>query len=133
MRTMLNECQVCHVLLEGDWTVDSVADQIPWIARQSHLISEQALRFSELNPGTRITTEIDLQGITAMDESGRRILAIWLGHLGHRGFNPVVMHADAASFPCSDWQASPPADDDCACWQDTIYELTTPDTKETDR
>lgn len=112
MHTMLSECQVCRVSLEGDWTVNSVADRISWIARQSHRISEQALRFSELCPGVRIITEIDLHGITAFDESGRRMLAMWFGHLDHRGFNPVIRYADSVPFQDIDWKASPSADDD---------------------
>ncbi|GFE60456.1 hypothetical protein [Geobacter sp. AOG2] len=113
MQTTLSECQVCRVSLEGDWTVNAVADRIPWIARQSHLISEQALRFSETSPDTRIITEIDLHGITALDESGRRMLVMWLGHLDHRGFNPVIRHADAEYLQGIDWQFSSPVDEDC--------------------
>lgn len=106
MRAHRNEGKVCHVSLEGEWTVNSVADRIPWIARQSHLISEQALRFSEFCPGARITTEIDLWGITALDESGRRMLAMWLGHLDHRGFNPVIRPANRGSFRGVEWKST---------------------------
>ncbi|WP_168206033.1 hypothetical protein [Geobacter sp. FeAm09] len=112
MRANRNECKVCHVSLEGEWTVNSVAGRIPWIARQSQLISEQALRFSELCPGAGITTEIDLRGITALDESGRRMLVMWLGHLHHRGFNPVIRPADRGPFRDVDWKSPPPAADD---------------------
>lgn len=112
MRANRNECKVCHVSLEGEWTVNSVADWIPWIARQSHLISEQALRFSELYPGAGITTEIDLRGITALDESGRRMLAMWLGHLDHRGFNPVIRPAARGSFGDVGWKSAASVPDD---------------------
>lgn len=87
---------IYSVEVDGDWTVCSVAEHLQKIALQSLRISDRALHFIESNPEGRIVTEIDLNGITSIDDSGYSILALWLRHLEKHRFYPVVIHKDAA-------------------------------------
>jgi len=80
------------VQISGNWTVSTVTAHLQQAAQQSLRISECALHFAESNPGARITTEIDLSRIIAIDASGMRVLTLWLDHLEHQGFSPVVIN-----------------------------------------
>jgi ABC-type transporter Mla MlaB component len=82
------------VQVEGSWTIDTVTAHLQQAAQQSLKISECALHFAESNPGARIVTEIDLSRIIVVDASGMRVLTLWLDHLQHQGFNPVVINQD---------------------------------------
>jgi ABC-type transporter Mla MlaB component len=85
---------VYSVKVDGDWTVSEAKRLLQNIAMESLRISERALEFSERNPAVGLTTEIDLNGITAIDTSGVRILMLWRDHLERQGFNPVISHDD---------------------------------------
>jgi hypothetical protein len=95
MKNSWNDNGTYSVQVDGDWTICTVTDLLQKVAQQSHRISEQALRFAESNPEGRITTEIDLNNITTIDDSGYRILSLWLGHLKQQGFRPVIKHDNA--------------------------------------
>ena len=84
------------VQVDGDWTVSTISGHLQVIALQTFMISEQALHFVKGNPEGRIVTEIDLNGVTSIDDSGYSILAMWLRHLEKHRFYPVAIHDDAA-------------------------------------
>ena len=82
------------VQVEGEWTVCQAQQHLQDAALESLQISDRALHFSERNPTGSITTELDLNGITTLDDSGSRILLLWRDHLEKQGFNPVITHED---------------------------------------
>ena len=91
-----NDNGTYSVRLDGDWTVRTVAGHLQVIALQSLRISDRALHYVAVNPEGRIVTEIDLNGVSTIDDSGYCVLALWLRHLEKHRFHPVVIHQDAA-------------------------------------
>jgi len=94
MNSSWNENGTYEVHVDGAWTISTVTAHLQRAARESLKISECALHFAESNPGVQICTEIDLSRVTAIDASGMRVLTLWLDHLQHQGFNPVVINQD---------------------------------------
>lgn len=90
MKSNWNEKGIYSVQVEGAWTSSTVTAHLQLVALQSLKISECALYFAESSPDSRIVTEIDLSGITAIDGSGWRVLTLWFEHLQHQGFNPFI-------------------------------------------
>lgn len=94
MKSAWDDKGVYSLQVEGDWTVCEAKELLQDAALESLRISDRALHFSELNPTSSVTTELDLNGITAIDESGCRILLLWRDHLERQGFNPIIKHDD---------------------------------------
>ncbi len=94
MRSAWDDNGTYTVQLQGEWTVCQAQQHLQEAALESLRISDRALRYSESNPSGSITTELDLNGITTLDDSGSRILLLWRDHLEKQGFHPVIRHAD---------------------------------------
>ncbi|MEI6205966.1 MAG: hypothetical protein WCP20_04215 [Desulfuromonadales bacterium] len=92
MKSSWNDDGTYSVQVDGDWTVCTVTNHLQIIAAQSFTISDLSLHFSKHNPAGKVITELDLNGITSIDDSGFRILHLWQEHLKKQGFNPVIMH-----------------------------------------
>lgn len=84
------------VRLDGNWTACTAAGRLQELAAQALWISERVMHFIGSNPEGRIVTEIDLNGVTALDDNGCNILVMWMRHLQKHRFYPVVIHEDAA-------------------------------------